>query len=126
MSAAYKLPTLLEFWTSPFPRNSDVKARGFRRLYVRKGPLFLCIPPSSVGELVANLLQLASLEATRPGHGAFTTLLAHIDEHLGCNIYVENVLNPRFATHLPRAGFAPVLRGGSSSDPPCFLRLRRA
>jgi hypothetical protein len=54
-----------------------------------------------IGNHLVPTIDLASAEASNPGHGAFTKLVARLrQDYPSMAIYAENVLNPRFATTL--------------------------
>ena len=93
------------------PRNSYVTEPGFSSLYVRwgyhtfKDCPFIC-------------LDLANMEAEKPGKGTLKTLIAKLRrERPDINIYVESVLNPLLPPGLLRLGFTEV----AGSMPPCFF-----
>jgi len=111
-------PTLKQFWQQPARRSADLTEPGWSRLYCRKGPRFLALPGCEHG-WIDNLLQLANLTARKPGSGTFKKLLGKIERELRCNIFVENVLNPRFAEGLVRLGFIQL----DGPEPPCFLKM---
>lgn len=110
------LPTLEEFLSSSgglgWPKNSYVNAPGFLELYVRRTRRRLG------GEWVEGVLDIARVEATWPGRGTFTTLVESLLER-GIPLYVECVLNERFAKKLEEMGFTQVPHTCSS----CFFKL---
>jgi hypothetical protein len=101
------LPTLDQFIQrhekkpAGFHSNEYVRKAGFEALYVRLGPRWI--------ERVKYpcVFDIASVTARRPGAGAFTRLVEELRAR-GFSIYVESVLNDRFAAMLPRLGFVPV------------------
>lgn len=98
-------PTLDDFLKlkRDFPRNGYVREAGFKSLYVRKSARWL------EGKR-REVLDLASLVAKKPGNGAFKALVARLRrEYPRLHLYVENVLNPKFAPGLIRMGFKPDL-----------------
>lgn len=50
------------------------------------------------------VLDISQIAANEPGKGAFTLLLAQLQD-FPYPIYVESVLSPRFAEHLLKIGF---------------------
>lgn len=79
---------------------------GFDSLYVRKGPRLF----HDVG-MVHRVLDLASIcvVSTQRGKGLFTSLVTSLrTEYPELTLYVENVLNPRFAAYLPKIGFMAI------------------
>lgn len=85
-----------------FPRNAYVREPGFKTLYVRwgwhviEGDLKVCF-------------DLAAIEARRTGRGSFKKLVGKLRSALPSTpLYVECVLNPRFAEGLLRMGFRVV------------------
>lgn len=110
-----RLPTLDDFLrtsTADSRAHAYVRYPGFRSLYVRHTSRYF------QGALITPVIDLASLEATRPGKGAFTALLQHLRETFPhCWIHIECVLNPRFAEKLPSLGFVYEPAGASA----CFF-----
>lgn len=111
------LPTLKEFLHltkkgSAWPSNSYVKAPGFSELYVRRTRRFLD------GVWIDNVLDIARAEATRPGKGAFTNLVANLLEQ-GIPLYMECVQNKRLARRLGEMGFTRLGHEGA----PSFFKL---
>jgi hypothetical protein len=90
-------------------RNAWVKAPGFEGLYVRRGPRILN------GERFDLVLDLATMNASKPGRGAFTRLVTQL--HPRHILYVENALEERFQAKLLRMGFR------RASTPMCFYLL---
>ena len=98
-----KKPPLDEFLAqgeNTWPKNSWVKETGFKNLYVRLSQRYL------EGEM-RPVIDLASIEATKPGRGTFTRLVERLrSQHPTKSIYVECVLQPRFSEMLvSRLGF---------------------
>ena len=91
------LPMLEEFIaqaSKSWPHNSYVRKAGFASLYVRIAQRLL------EGKRL-TMLDIASVVASKPGNGAFHKLVASIKrKHPELGIYVECVLNPRFAKML--------------------------
>lgn len=104
------LPTLDEFLTEKTFRNSYVREPGFSHLYVRLGPRFL------YNIKYENVLDIANLEAEVPGAGAFTRLSQRLLAQ-GYILYVESVMQPRFAHKLLELGFHPA------HHPDCFYKF---
>jgi len=85
-------------------------------VYVRKGVHLID------GRLVTTL-DLASIDMVAPGQGHFTRFLEQAkDLNPWDAIYIENVLNPRFAEHLRRSGWSEI----PNQDAPCFYLLRQS
>lgn len=83
-------------------RNAYVDFPGFDALYVRVSSRYIR------GEW-HDAIDLANLNATKPGSGAFTTLFEHLKQRYpNLGIYVENVQTKRFAEGLLRFGFQVV------------------
>lgn len=97
--------TLEEFLQPDQPyKNQWVKHPEFKSLYVRKGKSY------------GNAIQIASIEARKPGKGAFTRLIAWLRENYPDRpIFLENILNERFEAHLMKVGFVPA------DFPTCYL-----
>jgi hypothetical protein len=101
------LPTLQAFLAGT-SRNAYVRFSGFASLYVRHTVRF-----------GIETIDLANIEASEPGKGAFTALLKHLRQtypHMG--IYVECVLNDRFKDKLAVMGFS---RHDEGRTPSFFL-----
>lgn len=96
-----------------FPNNDWVTCDGFHNLYVRYGDI-ICARHGRV-----RCLQLANIQADKPGDGAFTRLVEKF--HPQVNIYVENVMFPRFAKKLEAMGFEKL----GMNLPPCYLLLKK-
>lgn len=95
-----------------WPRNAHVKERGFKILYVRMNARFVD------GRVWEPALDIASVEASRPGKGAFTALITRLrSQYPDLGIYVETVQNPRFCSKLKSMGFQQM---GSYVAAPCF------
>jgi hypothetical protein len=83
-------------------KNAYVDFPGFDALYVRVTSRYIR------GEWY-DAVDLANLNATKPGNGAFTALFEHLKQHYpNLGIYVENVQIKRFAQGLLRLGFQVV------------------
>lgn len=111
------LPTLDEFLLraskNQFARSSWVIEPGFSELYVR-------IDRRRFQETdwsIVDVLNIANVTAESPGQGAFTRLAGRLLRE-GRILFVENVLNPRFARKLAALGFT---RTGSGF--PCFYKF---
>lgn len=93
---------------SLWPVRSYVKHPGFSSLYVRLTKRFLG------GNLVEPVLDIASLEAKKPGRGAFTELHNWLrKEFPELWIYIEIVHNERFREKLLRMGYTLQKSGES-------------
>jgi len=94
------LGTLEEFLVDPHrrPPNAYVRHNGFRRLYVRWSQRSLG------GTVYKSILDIANIEATKPGKGAFTKLVEDLHAR-NISLYVESVMNTRFEAKLLRMGF---------------------
>ena len=68
----------------------------FATLYVRRSKRY------------PNTVEIASIEAWNPGEGSFTALLRELNEVHGVSVFIESVLNERFAEHLIKIGFEQV------------------
>ena len=99
------IPTLEQFLTWDFPKNSYVKFAGFKELYVRSTDIVVII--DGVTYICTKVIQIGRIEAKRPGNGAFTNLVEHLVS-LGYAIFVECVHNERFQDKLARMGFVQV------------------
>lgn len=101
------METLIEFidrqraGLNKYPRNSYVKQRGFKSLYVRYTTR--CIN----GIIYERVLDIANVEVTKPGRGTFTRLIVMLKKkYPSMNIYVESVMSTRFLYYLLlEAGF---------------------
>jgi len=105
--------TLDEFITNQGagPRNAYVQEKGFVHLYVRFA--YRCLDGQAM-----TTLDLANIEAEKPGSGAFTSLVARLRSiYPGLPLFVESVLNPRFHGKLLQLGFKQV----PGMTPPCYL-----
>lgn len=101
--------TLAAFMASGL-RNAWVSEPGFSALYVRKAHGLLR------GSLV-DTLDLASMEASRPGAGALTRLVERLRADYPARVlFVESVLNERLPRKLLALGFERV----PVTEPPCF------
>lgn len=102
------LPTLEGFLKTKqnWPKNSYVRYPGFKNLYVRKGDIGVQLNGEEFYRCT-NVVTIASVDAARPGKGAFTGLVKHlVDQEYA--IYVENVHNERFRVKLKQLGFVKV------------------
>lgn len=94
-------------------RNAYVRFKGFKELYVRYTRRMLG------AEIRYPVLDLAVVEATHPGRGAFTKLFEHIrSKYPDTWLYVESVLNDRFSAKLIKMGF---VQQGESFSPNFYL-----
>lgn len=92
--------TLDEFMKSSF-HNAWVKFPGVKSLYVRKSTRIL-------GGTIRECVDIASIEVQKPGRGTWKRLLSHLLEmYPDQAIFIENVHNERFATHLREYGWTP-------------------
>lgn len=111
------LQTLEEFLASSkdgsWPKNAYVKVLGLKELYVRRSHRLLD------GVWIDSVLDIARIEATKPGKGVFTALVTRLLER-GIPLYVECVQNKRFVKKLEAMGFTRVL---GLEGPPSFFRL---
>lgn len=99
VQSSFVNPTMDQFLASNEHLNSYLSEPGFRELYVRKGFRYL-------GGKRVECVDLARIEAEDPGAGAFTKLATRILPKYA--VYVESVLNPRFAKKLLREGWIMV------------------
>jgi hypothetical protein len=82
-----------------WPHNAWIKQPDFRHLYVRLSKRLL-------ENQMIETIDLLTIEAQEPGNGAFTSLVAHLRKtYPKSAIFVENVLNDRFASKLLELGF---------------------
>jgi hypothetical protein len=83
-----------------------VRFPGFNFLYVRHTQRYIR------GEIASPVLDLANIEAKKPGKGAFTKLFLHLRKtYPEYWLYAESVLNPRFEKKLLELGFTQVSEG---------------
>jgi hypothetical protein len=100
------LPTLASFLEGT-RRNAYIQFPGFASLYVRHTVRF-----------GIDTIDLANIEALKPGNGAFTRLVQHLRQAFPTlGIYVECVMSKRFEVKLAAMGFARRDAGLS----PCFF-----
>lgn len=98
-------PTLDEFLTQTWPRNSYVYHPEFSSLYLRSTDFMVWIGDQAWK--CTRAIQIGNIEAEQPGNGAFGRLTEYLISR-GLAIFVENVHNPRFGPKLLRMGFVPV------------------
>lgn len=105
------LVTFLDTATVGSRKNAYVKFPGIKSLYVRYTQRYIA------DEIASPCLDIANIEAMKPGNGAFTKMLKYLRKNYPeLWIYVECVLNERFEKKLPKLGFIQVSLGLS----PCF------
>lgn len=93
-----------------YPRNAYVLFKGFKRLYVRKGPYL-------VNNEIIHTIQIASLEAENTGTGSFRKLIDHLTEkYPNVTIVVECVLSDTLASILEHLGFERINAGPNRND----------
>ena len=86
-----------------WPLNAYVKERGFSSLYVRLSQRHI------LGETRTHVLDIANVEAKKPGAGAFTSLVKRLQlERPELGLFVECVLNVGFRQKLLALGFQHV------------------
>ncbi len=102
------IPTLDEFLAQKWPLAAYIDFPGFKSLYVRKSDLYVNLGGGFWR--CTDVVQIANVEATNPGQGAFGKLIAEIKER-GRAVYVELVHNVRFRQHLLKLGFRSVNEG---------------
>ncbi len=100
------LPTLERFLSERrsgrvHPMNSYVRHPGFQELYVRISDRILG------GVLRRGVLDIARVEVRRKGRGVFSRFAQDLHDR-GYTMYIESVLNRRFAGKLLDMGFTPV------------------
>jgi len=100
-----RLPTLDAFIAQAkvsWPHNGWVREPGFSGLYVR-------ISQRKIDGVERTFLDLANMEARKPGSGTLTRLVARLKvDHPDLSLYVESVLNPRLPSMLVnKLGFKP-------------------
>ena len=98
-------PTLDEFLTWRRPNNAYIRYPGFKNLYLRKGPVLVRFGGCSY--ICENVIQIANVQATCPGKGAFKSLVRDLVNR-GKAIYVECVHTPYFQEKLIEWGFIRV------------------
>lgn len=115
-----QLPTLNQFIKESegkWPRNAYVRQRGCSELYVRRSRRHLG------GVWVDGVLDIARIEVRYPGRGLFTRLTNQLLAR-GIPLFIECVLNERFATNLSRMGFTRVDHSCvNGRTPPSFYKL---
>ena len=95
--------TLDEFLSKAYPRNAYVTFPGMARLYVRQGGYLIN------SEIREDTIQIASVESSSPGNGAFRKLIEYLTEnHPDSTIVVECVLVDRMAEILEHMGFDQI------------------
>ena len=106
------MQTLEQFLANPSARNAYVKHPGFRSLYIRYTQM--CLGRTSATEWrYARVLQIANIEAKKPGKGAFKRLMKQLESYRP--LYVECVHNQQFANGLRKMGFRQF------TDDPSFI-----
>lgn len=96
------MQTLDRFIMKRERKNAYVSFPGFSHLYVRFTKRYII----GVNRVVSPVLDLANIEARKPGQGAFTLLFNHVrTTYPSMWIYVECVLNQRFEEKLLKMGF---------------------
>jgi hypothetical protein len=99
--------TILEFIASK-EKNAFIKEPEFKQLYVRNAKRL-------IGGSYIKTIDIARIEAKKPGKGAFRRLVKTLREkHPDLVVYVECVHSERFAEGLIRMGFL------SHGDGTCF------
>ena len=98
-----------------YPSRAHLNEPGFRlpvgALYVRYTRRYI------LGEMKYPVLDLATVEAEKKGHGTWTRLIDRIrSEYPELHIFVESVLNERFVKKLESMGFQNLGPDGT----PCF------
>lgn len=88
---------------SAFGRARDVRVPGFKRAYLRVGRKVFDGTPHE------KVIQIANIEAEKPGSGAFNRLIEKIKkDHPDYTISVNEVVNESFADKLEGMGFREV------------------
>lgn len=96
-------PTLDVFLTSSYPRNSYVNFPGMDSLYVRKGGYLIN------DKIVQSTIQIASVESSHPGDGAFRKLIDYLRfQYSDMVIVVECVHSDLLAEILVHFGFERI------------------
>ena len=99
-------------------QNAYVRFPGFKHLYVRHTQRYLN------GEVASPVLDLANMEALKPGNGTFTKLLKHLrKKYPEYWLYAESVLTPQFEKGLLARGF---IQCSESPAPSFYLPPRKA
>ena len=103
------LPTLDEFLTQTIQRNSYIVHSDFAYLYILYIRYSGYTWSLNNNLYSAKIIQIARVEAKKPGNGAFTKLIQHLlFNYKSVPILVECVLNRRFAVGLVRMGFVQI------------------
>lgn len=123
MVATAPLPTLDAFLAeatqsrSPFGHRSFVFEPGWKVLYVR-------VTQRNLNGYVRPTIDLANLEATKKGTGAFRKLVAKLSSaYPGRTLFVESVQTERFLDGLLRMGFIRAIEGDGGGRLPANLYL---
>ena len=96
-----------------FPVRAYVEEPGFNSLYVRLSGRLID------DELLFPVFDVASVEVREKGQGTFTRRIRQVREkYPNLPIYVESVVNGRFAKYLERIGFEVV---NAEQKSPSFL-----
>lgn len=99
------------------PQRNTWLSKDNLHVYVRKGYHW-------TGSKLEWCLDLASIEVNKEcrGLGVFTAFLETVEANSPLPIYVENVLEPRFAEFFDRKGYLSV----SQSEDRCYAKQPRA
>jgi len=82
------------------PRNAYVKHKGWKHLYIRVGQRYID------SQICRMVIDLANIEALKPGKGAFRNLVEHLRKtYPEATLFVESVLTEQFEEGLKRLGF---------------------
>lgn len=112
-----ELPTLDELIAGveagTYRRNAYIRHKDFKELYVRYTRRMLG------AQIRSHVLDIGVIEAKNPGKGAFTRLVRRIrKKYPHVWLYVESVLNERFAKKLLSMGFT---QQGESISPSFYM-----
>lgn len=109
---------------------SIIKTMGMRswvcdenlNIYMRRG--YHCLYKGAISDVC---LDIANVEATSPGNGAFTRFLEQVEEKVrqseACHhVFIESILNVRLAGYLKRRGYASTVNSNTLA-PNMFKRF---
>lgn len=97
-------------------RNSWIDIHPFN-IYIRKSKRYWCDSYYSV----LDISSISVIDSKYYGKGHFTKLIFAIEGFKPLNgIYIENVLEPRFASFFERIGY---IKERSSNPVPCFYKI---
>lgn len=105
------LPQLIELVTQHKGYNASyVRHPDFKHLYVRVADVAVRFDGDGTHYRCTKVIQIANIEAKRPGNGAFTRLVEQLIQD-GYAVHVELAHELRFQQKLLALGFTQVNRG---------------